>query len=169
MFDKQDWKNYTITVHGMKSSMRSIGATELSELAKQLEFAGKEGHIDYIRQHHEIMIKEYERLFAALRRVPLLCPEEVKEEEEELQQDLQPLSSEEFEQAIIRMEDAMFALNGAKMMEVAEELQVCSYFGKRLKDYLAPVKRKIQMSDFVSAVDALTRLRDELTDKEETL
>jgi len=168
LFDKQDWKNYTITVHGMKSAMRSIGATGLSELAKQLEFAGKEGHIDYIRQHHETMMKEYKRLFTALRRVPLLCPEEEKEEEDVLQQELQPLSSEEFQQAIIEMEDSMFSLNGEKMMEIVERLQGCSYFGKRLKDCLAPVKRKIEMSDYVSAVDALTRLRDELTDKEET-
>ena len=29
----EDWKNYTIVVHGIKSSMMSIGAVKLSEMA----------------------------------------------------------------------------------------------------------------------------------------
>ena len=35
-FEAKDWKNYTIQAHGMKSSSLSIGAKELSELAKKL-------------------------------------------------------------------------------------------------------------------------------------
>ena len=38
----EDWKNYTILVHALKSSARLIGATDLSEKAKELEAAGDE-------------------------------------------------------------------------------------------------------------------------------
>ena len=37
---EEDWKNYTVLVHALKSSARLIGATELSELAKELEASG---------------------------------------------------------------------------------------------------------------------------------
>ncbi|MBQ2705855.1 MAG: response regulator, partial [Agathobacter sp.] len=49
LFAKEDWKNYTIVVHGIKSSMMSIGAVTLSEMAKGLEFAGKRDDIAYIK------------------------------------------------------------------------------------------------------------------------
>lgn len=166
LFEKQDWKNYTITVHGMKSAMRSIGAIQLSDLAKELEFAGKEGHIDFIRQHHKRLIQEYERVVAGLRKVPLLCPEESVQEDIP-DQVLQPISSEEFERTIVEMEDAMFALDGERLMELVSGLQQYSYCGKRMADFLTPVKRKIEMSDYVSAVDLLVRLQEEMADKEE--
>ena len=38
--NRQDWKNYTIQVHALKSSSRLIGATELSRLAAFLEQCG---------------------------------------------------------------------------------------------------------------------------------
>ena len=40
-FDAEDWKNYTVYVHGLKSTSLSIGGEKTSELAKKLEQAGK--------------------------------------------------------------------------------------------------------------------------------
>ena len=54
-----DWKNYTIKVHALKSSAKIIGALSLSDKAKELEDAGKESDIDYIRNNHEEMMEEY--------------------------------------------------------------------------------------------------------------
>ena len=48
LYQKQDWVNYTIAVHGLKSAMHSIGALKISEIAKFLEMAGKNQDIDYI-------------------------------------------------------------------------------------------------------------------------
>lgn len=45
---QNDINNFIISVHGYKSSLASIGATELSEKAKELEFAGKENRFDFI-------------------------------------------------------------------------------------------------------------------------
>lgn len=38
---KKDWKDYGIKLHGFKGMLAMIGAEELSEWAKKLEFAGK--------------------------------------------------------------------------------------------------------------------------------
>ena len=51
--EKGDIAQYTILVHGLKSSSASIGAMELSEMAKAHEMAGKEGNVAYIKENYE--------------------------------------------------------------------------------------------------------------------
>jgi len=66
LYQNQDWKNYTIAVHGLKSAMHSIGALKLSEIAKLLEMAGKNQDIDYILEHHNQLMVEFKYLFTKL-------------------------------------------------------------------------------------------------------
>ncbi|MBO5522265.1 MAG: response regulator [Roseburia sp.] len=42
--EEEDKENYTITVHGLKSASKLIGATEISELARQLEETANAGN-----------------------------------------------------------------------------------------------------------------------------
>ena len=58
-YQASDWENYRIMVHAMKSTSLTIGAVSLSEHAKALEMACKEGDIAYIQAHHEEVMKEY--------------------------------------------------------------------------------------------------------------
>jgi len=44
-------ERFVIDVHSIKSSSASIGAPELSELAKRMEQAGKEKNLAYIESH----------------------------------------------------------------------------------------------------------------------
>jgi len=46
-----DMKRFVVDVHSMKSTSASVGAMELSELAKQMEAAGKENDMEYIDSH----------------------------------------------------------------------------------------------------------------------
>lgn len=55
----EDWSNYTIKVHALKSSAKLIGAMDFAEEAYLLEMAGKENNIDFIRDHHEETMREY--------------------------------------------------------------------------------------------------------------
>lgn len=57
-FAEQDYENYTIKVHALKSSSRLIGATDFGEKARLLEESGKNGDYDYIRSHHTAFITE---------------------------------------------------------------------------------------------------------------
>jgi len=60
-----DLRRFIITVHGMKSSLGSIGEAGLSESARQLEVSGKENNYDYIKtsvsgfidELHEVIVK----------------------------------------------------------------------------------------------------------------
>lgn len=68
-YENQDWKNYQIQVHALKSSSLSIGACELSETAKKLEAAAKESNIGYIKEHHEECMNAYRKLLSQLSEV----------------------------------------------------------------------------------------------------
>ncbi len=65
-FDNEDWENYEIRVHGIKSTSALIGAADLSERAKALEFAAKENNIQFILDNHKSMKDDYEKLLNAL-------------------------------------------------------------------------------------------------------
>jgi CheY-like chemotaxis protein len=50
-FNNGDYKNFSITVHAVKSMLASVGAENLSNEALQLEKASKGDDIDYCTQH----------------------------------------------------------------------------------------------------------------------
>ncbi len=58
-FMKEDWPNYTILVHALKSSSRIIGAKDLSEHAAALEAAGNEGDAEKIRNETGELLEKY--------------------------------------------------------------------------------------------------------------
>ena len=73
-FENEDWQNYTILIHALKSTSLQIGGEKCSESAKNLEIAGKmiisdssselEKHesIEYIQIHHGECMKLYDQL-----------------------------------------------------------------------------------------------------------
>ena len=61
---EKNWKNYATGAHALKSTSLSIGARELSEQAKELEFAGKREDAAYIGAHHAAVMELYARVAA---------------------------------------------------------------------------------------------------------
>jgi response regulator RpfG family c-di-GMP phosphodiesterase len=66
-FEKEDWENYRITVHSVKSSSMTIGAVGLSERAKRLEAACRENEINIIKAEHKGFIDTYRKLCKNIR------------------------------------------------------------------------------------------------------
>lgn len=56
---QEDWKNYTIEVHALKSASKQIGATELSALAADMEKAGNAGNAQLIHQYTGSLLEQY--------------------------------------------------------------------------------------------------------------
>ena len=65
-YEKGDFEFYRITVHSIKSTSLTIGAKKVSEDAKALEMACKEGNLDFVKQNHEAFLAEYESLIRVL-------------------------------------------------------------------------------------------------------
>ena len=53
------WKSYLTEVHALKSSSRSIGASELADLAQKLETAAKEEQYDLIHAETPELLRQY--------------------------------------------------------------------------------------------------------------
>ncbi|MCR4691957.1 MAG: response regulator [Lachnospiraceae bacterium] len=66
-FDNEDFQNYTVFVHALKSTSRMIGAVDLSKMAEELEKAGKEDRIDYIKTKHGVLMKTYDDVIAEVK------------------------------------------------------------------------------------------------------
>ncbi len=70
-YEAGDWAQYQIHVHGLKNVSANIGAMELSEQFKGLEYAIKNHDIpdmDYIRSHHDKVMEAYQELLRRLER-----------------------------------------------------------------------------------------------------
>ncbi len=64
-FDGSDEKalsNYRIKVHAMKNAAATVGANTLSEEARTLEFAARDGNKDFIKAHQNEFAKNYRRM-----------------------------------------------------------------------------------------------------------
>ncbi len=62
-----NWEDYETYVHALKSISLTIGASALSEHAKALEYAAKDGNIGYIQENHDAFIAEYSDLLDKIR------------------------------------------------------------------------------------------------------
>ncbi len=78
----EDWNNYTIEVHSLKSTSRQIGAEYVGDLAAELEMAGKSGDYELIREKNDHMLDEYLKYKETL--APMFTPadDEIYDSEE---------------------------------------------------------------------------------------
>lgn len=138
-FKAEDWKNYTIEVHALKSSSKQIGAMELSELAAQMEQAGNLMDIEYIREHHRELLERYREYEPILSKYVEKPQEEIKpkaaydaqkvsEYLDSMQNAVDNLDMDEMDRVIQQLEQIVLKEMEAhclkKMKEAVEELDV---------------------------------------------
>ena len=59
LFRTKEWSQYQIYVHALKSTSRTIGANDLSELARSMEEASSKGDGEYIGKYHDKLMIDY--------------------------------------------------------------------------------------------------------------
>ena len=156
LFAEKDWKNYTIEVHALKSMMMSVGALPLSEQAKQLELAGKRGDIAWINVSHAGMITEYVRVLNEIR-IELGLP---------VEEEVSLLECTEIDEGTLQgyleeLDAATFDFDGEKMIFVIDKMERCSYKGLSMQKVTDMARRKVKMSDYMSAYDCIVRWKEE--------
>jgi CheY-like chemotaxis protein/HPt (histidine-containing phosphotransfer) domain-containing protein len=62
-----DIENYSIRVHALKSAARIVGAADISQLAKELEKAGKSGWMEFIDKNNDTLLDMYRELDSKLK------------------------------------------------------------------------------------------------------
>lgn len=129
-YETENWKNYTVEVHALKSSSRQIGAVGLAQKAEQLENAGNELDLETIRSNTQAALEEYEHYYEILK--PYFT-EQKNEATMELSNDILYAVFEEIENAIEELdtdmlEEAVRKLSVYKLDDVNSE-----YYNKMLK------------------------------------
>ncbi len=157
LFEDKDITNYTIYIHALKSSMASIGAETLSEMAKEMEQAGKDNDMEYIEAHHEQLMAEYERVIAMLLGQDSM---QMEVSDEYMEADNTPIDDEKMEEYLGAFEEAAFSFVPSNMYRILDELREFSYNGHPLAPQLISIRKKVEMSDYMSALDALLAIRD---------
>ena len=110
----EDWPAYTISVHSLKSTSRSVGAEKISELAKKLEQAGNDRDAATVRRETPALLEMYRSLREPLGR--LFGGEEAKPEE------LPPLPEEEYAEALASLRDLAAAYDYDSVQMVMDML-----------------------------------------------
>jgi HPt (histidine-containing phosphotransfer) domain-containing protein len=112
--------DYAIEVHGLKGTCNAIGADETAALARELEFAAKEGNFDLVRQKHGTLRKQtlklMEQLKALLDEWEAIRPGEEKEHRAEPEGAL-----------LARLSASTAKFNSNETEEILEELERYRY------------------------------------------
>ena len=159
-YDSKDWKNYVILVHGLKSSMKSVGIMKLSDMCLGLELAGKENRIDYILKNHDAMMAEYGRIHDVIgNRLGI---------RQKINADLtniKNLDDDSMAGLLNRFENAVYSFDEEQMLSILNELMDYKYHETVLAPKLSPLVKKVNNCDYMSAYDNLIKIFDK-TQKE---
>ena len=68
-FEKQDLDSYRINVHSVKSAAKTVGADVVSDRARELEFAARDGDAELVRRKHPEFRELYTKLTENIRGV----------------------------------------------------------------------------------------------------
>lgn len=166
----EDFADYVIQIHALKSSMKNIGAMELSDKAKALELAGKAGNMDVIRAGHREVMRDYRELMELAATEPSIREllgddfqfgEGDTPKTDQSGDELQKLNAEKLEGIRKRFEQAMYSLDEESMNACIEELKGYSLDGEDLPRVLEKISHKVQTGDYFSAGDLLASLGKE--------
>ena len=159
-YDAKDWKNYVILVHGLKSSMKSVGIMKLSDMCLGLELAGKENRIDYILKNHDDMMAEYERIHDVIgNRLG------IKQKINADLTNIKNLDEDSLAGLLNRFENAVYSFDEEQMLSILNELMDYKYHETVLAPKLSPLVKKVNNCDYMSAYDNLIKIFDK-TQKE---
>lgn len=153
---QQDYENYTIKVHSMKSTAMNMGAVGISELAKAQEMAGKKGDYAYIDKYMEPFIQQYKTLLQEIKEVlqNYEMLEETPAEEDVLEEKMILPILRNIEQCVDNFEFP-------KVFEILDEIKKC-----RLPEKYQKVFEEISEKMDELAVDKIKELLEKVLEGE---
>lgn len=154
-FAEQDWKNYVICVHALKSNAKGVGAGELSELSRKLEMAGKENRIEYILEHHEAMMANHDRLMNALNGNAFVYPHAKNPESDTPTGAVDKAS---LENLLAQIREKLSSFENEGLSELLDLLAQCSHEGASLAGLADRLRELTQDFDFLGASEVLERM-----------
>ena len=137
--EAEEWKDYTIEVHALKSASRQIGALELSKKAELMEKAGNEKNSSLIHQCTPELLEQYRKYQKIL--APYFEQEKKGEGEKKI------ISSDILKSLFQMLREALDALDLDKMEAVMTKMEEYQYTEEQQQMYQ-------QLKDAVEEIDS---------------
>ncbi|MDR1873039.1 MAG: response regulator [Deltaproteobacteria bacterium] len=140
---KDNLKDYTITVHGIKSSSFGVGANAVGDLAKELESRSDEGDLDFVLDNNVRFIKMVEKLIL---NINVLLKSRASAVTMALKEDPEP-------EALIKLREAAMDNDMDGLNEVMGQLEAFTYVNApRLSPWLRDKIDQCAFSEIVGAI-----------------
>lgn len=149
---KEQWRDYTVEVHALKSASRQIGATDLAYTAEQMEAAGNAGNAALIHKITPGMLEEY--MFYK----GILAPYFI---EETAEQSGRAAESEEMAALFAQMEEAMENLDMDAMEQAVRDMSQYSY-GDAQRSIFEKLKNAVEDIDTERCEEIIVEWKKEL-------
>lgn len=157
LLSAENYNDYVVNVHAMKSSSAAIGAQGLSLLFKELEFAGRANNIEFISTHTENVInifsKVLEKVYGYLINNGMLA-----EEEESLPEG----DTTELDSSIVDSIITALSLYNIKESEDKVKEMAGTNYGDEINRLVKEIKKSMDFFDYKKAKELLVILKEKL-------
>ncbi|MCH5258770.1 MAG: response regulator [Lachnospiraceae bacterium] len=151
--EEEDLETYTIEVHSLKSISKSIGALELSDLAKDLEANGKNNEWGPIIARTPILLSMYRDLYR------VIAPYHTSAGQETVPK--QPVNNNELMELLNQLLDSVDTYDSIRAEEIIAELSKFD-FTARWDDYMKETADAINRLDYDLCKEKAGKWRSEL-------
>ena len=159
-FEREDWADYRIRVHALKSSSKMVGADRLSELAAAMEAAAKEAAAggkgsEYIMAHQEELKRLYHETALKVR--------EALGVGEEAEQELKEIDTKLLCSKLKEIGSCLETFEADRAEALIKEISGFSTGGESVSTLLGDVRSMIEDFDLDSAAQAVNDLVEKLS------
>lgn len=154
--EEEDLETYTIEVHSLKSISKSIGAIELSELAKDLEANGKNSEWGPIIARTPMLLSMYRGLYQ------VILPYHTGESQET--QERKPVNDKELMELLEQLLESMDMYDSIRGEEIVGELSKFDLTNS-WKDYMKETANAVNRLDYDVCREKVSKWRSELEEK----
>lgn len=156
-FKREDYDNYRIVIHALKSTAKMIGADALSKLAQELEAAVQNKDIGYVREHHEEMLLEYSRV---VDRISETLDGKKNDTDKPIAKNEAEISGDELLERLTELKEGLAAFEIDKSEAVISEMSETVYMGKDVGEFLREVRKDVEDYEFREAKRKVEKLLD---------
>lgn len=152
-FNTNDFENYTILVHGVKSAAANIGAAKLSEEARMLEMAGKNKNYEFIRRNHQAFISNFSSVLEEIRGVF----DKIRSIESTKPRSVNKIPTEELKEKLKQLITAAENMDATSAGKIKAELKNVAFDNKDAERAVLAALEDIESFDFDEAADKISK------------
>ncbi|MEG2440423.1 MAG: ATP-binding protein [Acetivibrio sp.] len=132
-YNQKDWKNYAIHIHALKSTSLVIGAVKLSDIAKALEEAAKNGNDTFVRENHDKAMEEYQNVLKEIQEAfpkDSVCPVTSFIE----------LTEDQLKEGLLKVKQAAENFDQEEVKKELSALEKFTFKEEKMEEILLPAK-----------------------------